>query len=61
MTEGIRTGFTVMVKMLLVAVTGTGQIALEVISTFILSPLASVSVVNIALVWPLTATLLMYH
>jgi hypothetical protein len=47
LTDGVSNGFTVMVTSLLVAVAGSGQIAgSAVITTFTLSPLASVAVVN---------------
>jgi hypothetical protein len=42
---GIKTGFTVIVSILLVTVARDGHVALEVISTYTLSPLVRVVVV----------------
>jgi hypothetical protein len=45
-------GLTVIVKILLVIVTGTGQVVLEIISTFTWLPLTRVLVVNVELFDP---------
>jgi hypothetical protein len=51
-TVGVSIGLTVIVKILLITVAGRGQVALEVISTFIWLLLTSALVVNVSLFVP---------
>ena len=53
-------GFTVMVILLLVAVVGEAQAALDVITTFITSPFDKVELVNVGLLVP-AAVPFTYH
>jgi hypothetical protein len=50
---GIKTGFTVIVSILLVTVARDGHVALEVISTYTLSPLVRVVVYKLGYLNPL--------
>ena len=59
-TVGVSKGFTVIVIILLVAIAGTGQVALEVISTLTWLPFINAVVVKVGLFVP-TATPLTYH
>jgi hypothetical protein len=61
LTEGVRTGLTVMVMPADVALAGTGQVAFEVITTVTTCPLVNVELVKVEPVSPGTFVPLICH